>query len=57
MGFFDEIKGVGLLMRNLPNLSFLLIELANELKFNKTQGQDWGTTLTKNKTVDPDKKI
>jgi hypothetical protein len=44
-------------VKNLPNLSFLLIELANELKFFETQGQDWGIILTKNKKIDPDKKV
>jgi hypothetical protein len=38
-------------MKNLLNLSFLLIELANELKFYETQGQDWGVILTKNKKM------
>jgi hypothetical protein len=44
-------------VKNLPNLSFLLIELANELKFFETQGQDWGIIMTKNKKIDPDKKV
>jgi hypothetical protein len=43
-------------MRNLPNLDFLLIELIIEIKFNETQGQDWGVTLTEIK-IDPDRKF